>query len=207
MTTRILSFDDPAACGLASADHSSVAREHAEMAEVREFSRQWVRAQPSVRAYLRSLLGRSPALDDCLQDVAMVVWKKGPKNVEPNEFLAFSLACAKRISLAKIRRNARDQITILDPEVACALADVVAAQEQACSSGPLEKIFALRQCVDSLGDEHKRLLQLRYFSDDPAALKKEAEFLKKSLDGLYKRLERLRTLLRDCVSTRISHDG
>jgi RNA polymerase sigma factor (sigma-70 family) len=206
MMTRILTFDDHAADSPVSAEGHAMSREHVGLAEVREFSQQWGRSQLSVRSYLRSLLGKGAAVDDCLQDVALVVWKNGPRNVEPHEFLAYSLACAKRISLARIRKSSRDKITILDPDVALALADVVAAQEQASTVDSSEKISALRQCVDSLAEDHQRLLQLRYFSEDPAALKKEAEFLNKSLDGLYKRLERLRALLKDCVSTKVSHD-
>ncbi len=63
----------------------------AELRKQRVFSAQWSRIQLPLRAYLASFLGNAIAVDDCVQEVAVVVWKKGPWEADPSDFLGYSL--------------------------------------------------------------------------------------------------------------------
>lgn len=166
------------------------------------FTLHWSQAQLSVRAYLTSFLSNRSSIDDCIQDIAILAWKKGPSGPMSEPFLAFCLACAKRIAMAEVRKKYRARTVSLSPEVLSSLADSVALMEKQEAREPGERITALRLCLASMESGPRRLLELRYSSKDPAALQNEANATGKSMDAIYKKLERLRSLLRECVTKR-----
>lgn len=170
-------------------------------ANAEDFTVQWARTQLSVRAYLNSYLSDRSSVDDCIQEVALLAWKKGPRGTHESEpFLAFCLACAKRIAMAEVRKKYRNRSQLLSEETVASLADTVALMEQQEVREPVARISALQNCLDSLEPVPRRLLELRYSSKDHTALQKEAKATGKSMDAIYKKLERLRALLRDCVT-------
>lgn len=163
------------------------------------FTQLWTLHQGSVQAYLASFLGNSLEVDDALQEVAMVVWQKGPWDEEPAAFLGYCLACARRIALAARRKQGDNRLELLSPEVASALADRVAFQEQQEEAPSGERVLALRHCLKKVKPEQRALLESRYSGDSKDELRAFAKRGGKSMDALYKTLERLRELLRACV--------
>jgi RNA polymerase sigma factor (sigma-70 family) len=164
------------------------------------FSQQWTRHQPSIRAYLASFLGNSIAVDDALQEVAVVVWQKGPWESDASAFLGYCLACARRIALAARRKQGDTRMELLSPEAAAALADKVAFQEQQQAAPADERVHALRRCLEKIGPEQRELLESRYAGSSKEELRALSKRGGKSMDAIYKTLERLRQLLRACVS-------
>lgn len=169
------------------------------------FSVQWSRTQLPVRAFLIGYLSDRTVVDDCVQEVAILGWKKGPVMETPEQFLAFCLACAKRIAMAEVRKKYRKRHQLLSVESLELLADRVATLEHQDASEPPARISALQECLGSLGPDARQLLELRYSnSSGRDALKKQARSTGMSMDAIYKKLERLRTALRDCVTKRIN---
>lgn len=168
-------------------------------ADTDEFTRRWLGCQLSVRAYLTSYLGNHPAIDDCIQEVAILAWKKGPQDGEHDSFLGFCLACAKRVAMAEVRKKYRHSQVTLSPEILGSLANTVALMEHEERDEPAARISALQICLESLAAGPRRLLELRYASREPAALQSEAEATGTSMAAVYKKLERLRAILRACV--------
>ena len=164
------------------------------------FTQLWTRHQSTVRAYLASFLGTSIAVDDAIQDVALVVWRKGPWEADASAFLGYSLACARRIALAARRKQGDTRMELLSPEAAVALADRVAFLEQQETVHAGDRLHALRRCLDRLNPEHRALLESRYSGESKEELRGHSKRVGKSMDALYKTLERLRDLLRACVS-------
>jgi RNA polymerase sigma factor (sigma-70 family) len=163
------------------------------------FSQQWTRHQPSIRAYLASFLGNSIAVDDALQEVAVVVWQKGPWEADASAFLGYCLACARRIALAARRKQGDTRMELLSPEAAAALADRVAFQEQQQAAPADERVHALRKCLEKIGAEQRQLLESRYAGSSKEELRALSKRGGKSMYALYKTLVRLRELLRTCV--------
>ncbi len=174
----------------------------AEIRKLRIFTEQWTRVQVPLRAYLASFLGNSIAVDDGVQEVALVVWNKGPWEVEPPAFLGYTLACARRVALASRRRQNDGRMKFLSPEVASALADTVAVQEQQEANWTAERFDALRTCLKGLPASQRELLEARYSAKSAAELSSHAERTGAKMDCLYKKLERLREILRICVNRR-----
>jgi RNA polymerase sigma-70 factor, ECF subfamily len=163
------------------------------------FSQQWMQHQGSVQAYLASFLGNTLEVDDALQEVAIVVWQKGPWDGQPAAFLGYCLACARHIALAARRKQGDTRLEMLSPEVAAALADRVAFQEQQEEAPSGERVLALRQCLNMIKPDQRALLDSRYSGESRDDLRAFAERGGKSMAALYKTLERLRELLRACV--------
>jgi RNA polymerase sigma factor (sigma-70 family) len=177
--------------------------EHPDSGRSQAFAMHWANCQRSVRAYLGSFLSDRSLIDDCVQEVAVIAWKKGPTDEGDSAFLGHVLATARLVALAAIRKNQNSRLQAFSPEVAVALAEKVAAQEQAEQDSANQRLTALRQCLGKLEPEPRALLEARYFSEGGERVKAEAQRLGKSLDALYKKLERLRDLLRACVSAQI----
>ncbi len=168
--------------------------------DAEDFTLHWSRTQLSVRAFLTSFLSDRSSVDDCIQEVALLAWKKGPRGHAENEpFLAFCLACARRIGMAQVRKKYRNRFQMLSTETIASLADTVATMERQEMREASARISSLQSCLDSLEPGPRKLLELRYSSKDHTALQKEAKSTGKSMDAIYKKLERLRALLRDCV--------
>lgn len=163
------------------------------------FTQQWTLHQGSVQAYLASFLGNTTEVDDALQEVAVVVWQKGPHGEEPSAFLAYCLACARRIALAARRKQGNARLEVLSPEVAAILADRVAFQEQQEEAPSGERVLALRKCLKRIKPDQRALLESRYSGESKDELLAFAKRGGKSMDAIYKTLERLRELLRVCV--------
>ena len=163
------------------------------------FTQEWTQHQPSIRAYLASFLGNSTAVDDALQEVALVVWQKGPWDAGTKAFLGYSLACARRIALATSRKQGNVRMELLSPDSATALADQVALLEQQENGVPNELMRVLRKCLEKIKPEHRAMLESRYSGESKMALNGLSKRLGKSMDAIYKTLERLRELLRACM--------
>ena len=163
------------------------------------FTQEWTQHQPSIRAYLASFLGNSIAVDDALQEVALIVWQKGPWDVGSSAFLGYCLACARRIALAARRKRGDKRMEWLSPNAATILADRVAFLEQQETWLSGDRVHALRLCLEKIKPEHRDLLDARYSGDSKDELREISKHGNKSMDALYKTLERLRELLRACV--------
>lgn len=163
------------------------------------FSRQWANVRISLRSYLASLLFERSAVDDCLQEVAILAWRKGPRDVDDRAFLAWCIACAKRVGANEIRRKTRSRLRLLPLDLMDDLANAVAEAELEDPAEAPVRLEALRGCLEKLDAQQRRLLEIRYASENSADLRKQAGALGKSIDAIYKRLERLREVLRNCV--------
>jgi DNA-directed RNA polymerase specialized sigma24 family protein len=79
------------------------------------------------------------------------------------------------------------------------LADRVAFQEQQEEAPSGERVLALRHCLKKIKPDQRALLESRYSGDSKDELRAFAKRGGRSMDALYKTLERLRELLRACV--------
>lgn len=166
------------------------------------FHKLWISSQPSIQAYLMSLLGNYSIVEDCMQEVAIVAWQKAPTEKSNNDFLAYCIACAKRIAKSYQRKNKSGRLQILSPEVALSLAETVQLQ---CSEQANPRVPALKLCLEKLDEKQRALIKARYDSTNQSALQELANEHKRSIDSIYKQLERLRISLKNCVDRTLSN--
>lgn len=175
--------------------------------EEMRFNLLWTEAREPTRRFLVSFLADRSVVDDCLQEVALLAWRKGLSTATREQFKAFSLECAKRLAMAEVRRKYRTRERFLAFENFTALVERSSELELLDPSGPRARMTALRSCLDKLGGPARHLLELRYTPGQPDALKEESSRSGSSLDAIYKKLERLRGVLKDCVTAKLRQDG
>lgn len=197
MISKSLHLDAAVASGLSLDDRSRITR----------FTDYFAELRPVLSAFLMTRTGGNPsAVGDCLQEVAVVLWKKHDSNWSPEDFRKFAFRCAD-IEARSYRRKCHRQgkrIIFLAPDVVQALGNET---QQLIDADPVPsrlRLEALQLCLDGLDPIQRELLDARYEKDGVG--KSVAEIASErgcKTDALYKRLERIRTSLQSCILKRL----
>jgi RNA polymerase sigma factor (sigma-70 family) len=197
MISKTLHLDRAVASGLTGGDHARVAR----------FTEYFAELRPVLSAFLVTRTGGDPsAAGDCLQEVAVVLWKKHDANWSPEDFRRYAFRCAD-IEARSYRRKCHrlgKRIIYLAPDVIQALGNETQQQIAADPVPSRRRLDALRLCLDGLDPAQRELLDARYEKDGVG--KSVADIAKErgcKMEALYKRLERIRTSLQACILKRL----
>ncbi|MDR3632585.1 MAG: sigma-70 family RNA polymerase sigma factor [Isosphaeraceae bacterium] len=165
-----------------------------------EATRLWTLAQPTISAFVTSLVREIHDRDDILQEVAVAVMESFGTYDHSRPFVAWAIGIARNQVGLYFRRRGRERL-VFDPQ----------AMEQ------LEQAFAeirprdvrildhLEECIQSLQNRARNLCRLRYEHDlKPLAI---APRVGMSANGVAKALQRTRELLRECVEKKAILDG
>jgi RNA polymerase sigma factor (sigma-70 family) len=197
MISKTLHLDKAIASGLTGDDHARVAR----------FTDYFAELRPVLSAFLVTRTGGDPsAAGDCLQEVAVVLWKKHDANWSPEDFRRYAFRCAD-IEARSYRRKCHrlgKRIIYLAPDVIQALGNETQQQIAADPVPSRRRLDALRLCLDGLDPAQRELLDARYEKDGVG--KSVADIAKErgcKMEALYKRLERIRTSLQACILKRL----
>lgn len=161
--------------------------------KVRKFVEFYLKTRVPLKAYLYGFLKSSAAIEDCIQETCLVVWNKQQDSWTLDEYQKFSYTTARFKALSWLKKNAPSKHLQLSPELMEKLADKTKSVVND------ERVTTLNECLAKLNDDHRAVLAARYESVDSKALATLAKKLNRKVDSLYKQLERLRTVLRDCV--------
>ncbi len=71
-------------------------------------------------------------------------------------------------------------------------------------SAGADRISTLERCISEMPERQQALLMARYGSKDGESLEDVSKKMSRSMDAVYKQLERLRAALRNCVEQRMS---
>ena len=117
-----------------------------------EFTRQFVRAEPGLRAFLRALLPTSEDVMEVLQNTSLVLWKKFESFEPGTNFHAWACVIARFEVLKYRRTKARDRHVCSEDIIE------LVADEANEAAVPMERErAALRDCLAKL-KEHERAL-------------------------------------------------
>lgn len=175
-------------------------------ARIAQFTEHIAELRPALLAYLLTKTGGDPcAASDCLQEVALVLWKKHDSDWSQEDFRRYAFRCADIEARSYRRKHQRlsKRIVFLAPDVIEALGNETQEQIAADPVSGRERLEALQHCLDGLDPVQRKLLDARYEKDGVG--KSVADIAKENgwkLEALYKRLERIRTSLQNCISKR-----
>ncbi|PQJ29705.1 sigma factor [Rubritalea profundi] len=161
--------------------------------QVRKFVDFYLQTRVPLRAYIYGFLKNSEAIEDCIQETCMLVWNKQQEGWTLDEYQKFSYTTARFKALSWLKKHQPKKHVQLSPAMMEKLADRTLQVE------PDHRISILNDCLDRLSPEQRNILDARYEAADSQALQLLANSLSRKVDSLYKQLERLRTILRDCV--------
>lgn len=197
MIFKTLHLDPAIASGLTQNDQARIARFTDHFAELR----------PVLSAFLVTRTGGDPsAAGDCLQEVAVVLWKKHDTGWSAEDFRRYAFRCAD-IEARSYRRKCHrlgKRIVYLAPDVIQTLGNEAQQQIAADPVPSRRRLDALRLCLDGLDPVQRELLNARY--EKEGAGKSVADIARErgcKMEALYKRLERIRTSLQSCIVKRL----
>ena len=197
MISKTLHLDQAITSGLSGDDQARIAR----------FTDYFAELRPVLSAFLVTRTGGDPsAAGDCLQEVAVVLWKKHETGWSAEDFRRYAFRCAD-IEARSYRRKchrAGKRIVYLAPDVVQALGNETQELAAADPVPSRQRLPALQLCLDGLGPTHRELLDARYEKDGVG--KSVADIAKErgcKMEALYKRLERIRTSLQSCILKRL----
>ncbi len=167
---------------------------------VLEATRLWTLAQPTVSAFVASMVRDFQDRDDVLQDIAVAVMESFDRYDAARSFVGWSLGIARNQVLLYIRRKGRER-HVFDNTV-------IESVAQAFGHLPAEEgrmLDHLEDCVGKLDADARQLCTLRYERDlKPAAI---AECVGTSANNVAKALQRIRERLRACVEHKAALEG
>lgn len=139
------------------------------------------------------------AAEDIFQNVALKSVTRDVSFEHEGALLSWATLSAKREAIDWLRKRKSESLS-LEPDV-LDLLDREWQSKSAAPEGP--RMEALKECLDSVPTNSRRLLELRYFDGCPC--QEVAETLGTGLEAIYQRLSRLHRQLRQCVDQRLSH--
>lgn len=154
-----------------------------------------------LRAFVRSMGLDWNSVDDVVQTVSLVMWRKWD-TFDPNtDFMRWARVIA-RFEVLKFRRTmARDRHVFSD-DLMQLLADVVDQQAQSDSHSADRYRAALDACLETLPKSSRDLISAAYRGD--RTIREVAGNLDKSASALYKSLDRIRLKLQTCIERRLA---
>ncbi len=166
-----------------------------------EFVRRFVRCQQDLYAYILTLVPNIADAQDILQETAIALWAKVDEYRPEEPFMPWASRFAwfqvRKFRMYQARR--RRHVIALSDEALEALAAERAGFASAADHGSL-----LDKCVEKLADADRLLLRQRY--DSRTSIREVAQLAGVEAAQLYKRLERIRRTLLDCVNQATSEE-
>ena len=173
---------------------------HTKEPDRERFVRLLMRHDRVIRAYLRSFLQSATDVDEVMQEISVIAWRKFGELEDPDNFRRWICVIARYEVLMHRRKKARDRI-VLGREIEELLADE-GLEELSLREQQLE---ALEGCLDKLSRKRKQLVLHIYASEHP--MRTIAEKIGKTPEALYKLLSRTRRELRQCVERTLGEAG
>jgi RNA polymerase sigma-70 factor, ECF subfamily len=139
--------------------------------------------------------------EDIFQNVAVKALTRDLSFESESALLSWAFITARHEGIDWLRRHRRET-SCVDTEI-MELLEREWQSESVHSEG--SKVNALRECLESVPEESRRLLRLRYF--DGHNCNDVARRMGIGLNAIYKRVSRLHESLRLCIEGKLGHAG
>jgi len=156
------------------------------------FIKEYGKALPALRAFLRQLLPTWHDVDEVLQETSIVLWKKFDQFEQGTSFSAWASMIARFEVLKYRRKKSRDRHVFSDETLAILAEECLDMEEKLA-----EQRQTLKACFAKL-EEKQRILLIQSYSRD-LTIKELAKNEGKTPGSLYKVLDRLRVKLMKCI--------
>ncbi len=165
--------------------------------ESQAFVRLLTQAQPSIYAYILSLVLDHAQADDLLQETNLTLWNKADQFEAGTNFLAWACKVAYFKVLSHRRSKARDRHVFNDE-----LLDYLAERQEERSEQFERRREALRHCINRLTAYQQQLLTARYQAG--GSVKVMAAKKGRSVGVISQTLYRIRCALNKCIESRLA---
>ena len=152
-----------------------------------------------VLSYLVIMVHNKDDAEELLQETATVLWSKFDEYKEGTNFGAWAISIARLKTLEFFRERKKSRMVFDDT-----FYEKVSAQAKELSDDLPVRTEALKNCLDKLGGNQKKLLSLRFRKG--LAIKKISQLTGRPLGSLYHSFSRMIIGLRNCVEKRLIQD-
>lgn len=160
--------------------------------QTRQATRLWTLAQPTVSAFVTSMVRDFRDRDDVLQETAVAVIESFDRYDSSRPFIGWALGIARNQVGLYLRRRGRE-VAVFDTEAVEQLALAFESESQ----NDLSHLDYVRECMTLLEGRARRICELRYRDDrKPASIAKAVGM---SANSVAKALQRIREQLRICI--------
>ena len=146
-----------------------------------------------LRAFIYGMVPGQEDVDEIMQEVSVVLWKKFDQYEPGTEFIRWAYVVARYEVLMYRRKKARDRLCFSEK-----LLELLAEEYEEHRTVLDDERQALDYCLGKLTEGERELLMTVYAKD--MRINQIAEATGRTATSLYKRLNRLRKRLLDCVS-------
>ena len=146
--------------------------------------------------YLRAAVRNQSAVEDLFQETMLVAWRKLNDYDRSCPFGPWVRGIAAKLIMAHFRK-AKSDIMITGCETLEHLSRQIEHIHERPGDTWEQKIDAIKHCIQALPDNHREMIELRYFKHQTAS--RISEITKISLEAVRKRLQRARAQLLDCL--------
>jgi RNA polymerase sigma-70 factor (ECF subfamily) len=165
-----------------------------------EFMRMYLTHEYRIRGYIRCLVKHYADVDDVLQNAVVVMWAKYRSLESHDHFLRWALAIA-RFEVLKHFEKKRNRLQMFSPE----LFSVIEQKTANMAQNQDRRREALQECIESLRQQDKELLRLRY--QIHSTTRNVARTLGRSIDAVYKALNRIHQKLLLCIRYKLAREN
>ena len=156
--------------------------------------------EPVIRATIRAVIRRPEDVDEVMQSVSIVAWRKFDSVTDSDGFAKWACVIARYEILKFQRGKARERFQLDESLVEKITAE--GAEEVPVRS---RRITHLEVCLQLLPEARRRLVMEAY--EPGRSIKDLAIAQGKTTDGLYQLLRRIRLKLKQCVERRTAKEG
>ncbi len=164
-----------------------------------EFMHLYLAHERKIRGYVLCLVSNWADADDILQDVATVMWKKYTTCESSQHFLNWAL----RIAHFEVLNYLKKKKTRL-PAYSLPVLEALEAKAARALQKEDRRSEALQACITRLMQRDQELVRLRYELD--TTVRAVAESVGRSIDGVYKSLNRIHLHLMHCIRQRLAQE-
>ena len=160
-----------------------------------DFVQLMIGCQSRLYAFIMSLVHNPEHAADILQQTNLVMWEKSDEFEMGTNFSAWTFQIARYQVMAFRQRQRRDRHVFDDDAIAA-----VTGEYERRSDANEDRLIALSQCMQELGNDARGLLQQRY--REGRAVQEIAEQLGHTANRVAVKLHRLRIALMQCIRRR-----
>ncbi|MGB7324864.1 MAG: sigma-70 family RNA polymerase sigma factor [Rubripirellula sp.] len=165
-----------------------------------EFAKCWLKAEPSISAYVFAAVAGFHDAEDVVQRIAQELARRFEEYDSDRPFVGWALWIAKSRVIDFYRKQGRNQL-VFSNDLLQRLSETIA--EQADSRDRRRE--ALETCLDGLPEKSRGLLDLRYVDNLSAV--EIAESIGSTPGSVRVLLTRARTALAQCVQRRLAMES
>jgi RNA polymerase sigma-70 factor, ECF subfamily len=165
----------------------------------KEFLRLLAQHEAALGAFLRSILPSPSDADEAFQTTLITLWDKFEQYDATRDFKPWAFGIARFKALSLIRDRQRERLVFGDDLIEQFAEDVIAAGDRY-----LTQKEALDDCLRKLPDEQRTLVLSAYTKG--TRIDQLAESLGRTPMSLYKNLQKIRKMLRQCVQLTMARE-